>query len=83
MGGCGCPSCRKVSLVILAYFAFSSSALGSDYAADAATNLSMWQSVNIAPLRCMGCLSCGFRPRKKFPAARMLASLADKYDASE
>ena len=48
-----------------------------------AKNLIIWHSLNIAPLRCMGCLSCGFYPRKKFPAARMLAYLADKYDASE
>ena len=42
MGGCRCPSERNVSLMILAYFSFNNSDLSSAYAADAATNLSIW-----------------------------------------
>ena len=41
VGGCRCPSSRKVSLIILDYFAFSNSAPISAYSDNAATNLSM------------------------------------------
>ena len=64
--------------MILSYFAFRKSAPSSASADDAATNFSMCHRLSIASLRCMGCLSFGFHPRKKFPAARLLASLADK-----
>ena len=77
VGGYGCPSSRKVSLMILDYFAFRDSAPSSASAVNSATNLSIWHKSNIAPLRCMGCLSCGFHPRKKFTAALLLASIAD------
>ena len=76
--GCGCPISRKMSLVIVDYFKFRNSAPSSASAADAEKFLSIWHRVNIAPLRCMGCLSCGFHPRKKVPAARILESLAYK-----
>ena len=69
--------------MILCYFSFRNSAPSSASASDAATNLSIWQSVNIAPLRYMGCLFCGFQPRKKCAAAMILESLYDKYDAYE
>ena len=83
VGGSGCPSSCKVSPMILTSFAFRNSSPSSASAANSPTSLSIWNSVNIAPLRWMGCLSCGFYPRKKYPAARLLASHADKYDASE
>ena len=83
VGGCRCPSSRNVSLMILASFAFKNSPPSSASATSAATNLSIWHSVNIAPFRWMGCLSCGFHPRKKFPDAQLCASLADNYDTSE
>ena len=68
----------KVSLVILAYFAFRNSALSSNSAANGVANLSIWYRVNTSPLRCMGCLPCGFHPREKCPASWLLASLSDK-----
>ena len=63
--------------MILAYFEFGNSDPSYASADYAATNLSMWHKANIAPLRCMRCLYCGFHPRKKFPADLILASLAD------
>ena len=78
VGGCEYPSYRNVSLMILDYFLFRNSAPSSASASDATINLSIWHSVNITPLRCMGCLSCGLRPRKKCSAARILAYIADK-----
>ena len=60
VGGCGCPSSCKVSPMILTSFAFRNSSPSSASAANSPTSLSIWNSVNIAPLRCMGCLSCGF-----------------------
>ena len=83
VGSCMCPSYRNVSIMILVYFAFKNSAPSYASSTNAATNLSIWNSANIAPFRWMGCLYCGFHPRKKFPAARLCASLDDKYDASE
>ena len=82
MSGCSCPSSCIVNLMLLTSFSFRNRAPCSSSASNAATNLSIWQSVNIAPLRWVGCLSCGFHPRNKFPAAPILASLADKYDPS-
>ena len=76
--GCGCPGSCKVSLMILDCFAFRNSAPIYASGADAATNLSIWHRVNIDPLRFMGCLSCGFHLRNKFPASRLLESLYDK-----
>ena len=78
VGGWGYHISCKVSLVILASFVFRNSALVSAYDANAAINSSTWHRVNSTPLRCMGFLSCGFRPRKKFPAAQRLAYLTDK-----
>ena len=80
--GCGFPSSCKVSLVILASFAFRNSDPSSASADYAATNLIIRQSVNISPLRCMGCLPCVLRPRKKCLAAHLLGYLSGKYDAS-
>ena len=51
--GCGCPGSRKVSPMILAYFDFSNSALSSSSAANSVIYLSIWHTVNIAPLSCM------------------------------
>ena len=65
--------------MIFAYFEFKYSAPNFASAADAATNFSIWHRVNIATLMWMGCLYFGVRPRKKYPAARLRASLADKY----
>ena len=83
VGGCRCPSSCNVSLMILSSFAFKNSAPSSASAAYAATNLSIRHSVDIAPFMWMGCLYRGFHTRKKCPAARLRASLADKYDTSE
>ena len=80
---CGCNSSPNVSFIILAYFAFKNISPSSTSAADAAKKLSIWKSVNIASLRWMWCLSCGFHTRKTFPAARLRESLSDKYNASE
>ena len=52
-------------------------------AADLVTNLSVWNRVNIAPLRRMGCLSCGVHARKKFTATQLRVSLADNYEGSD
>ena len=79
----GFSSSCKVILIILDYFLFRNSAPSSTSAADAATNFIIWHRVNIAPLRCMGCLSCGFHTRKKCPATRILEYLSDNYYASE
>ena len=83
MGRCGCPSSRNVSLVVLDCFSFKNNAQSCTSAADSATNLSIWHSVNIAPFRWMGWLFCGFRPRKKFLASMICAYLSDNYDASD
>ena len=64
-------------LVILASFEFRNIPPSSASAAYAATNLSIWHSVNIAPLGCIVCLSCGFHPRNKCPADRIISSLYD------
>ena len=63
--------------MILASFAFRNSVQSSNSAANAVDNLSIWHRVNTSPLRCMGCLPCGFHPRKKCPASWILESLAD------
>ena len=76
VGGCGWPSSSSVSLIIFASFAFKNIAPNSASAADAATNLRIVQSVRIGPFRRMGRLSSGSQPRKKWPAARLLASFA-------
>ena len=78
MGGCGCNIYCKASLMILASFDFRNSAQSSNSAANAVDNLSIWYRVNTAPLRCIGCLPCGFHQRKKCPDAWILASLSDK-----
>ena len=78
VGVCGCPSYSKASIMILDYFLFRNSDPISASSADAVTNLSIWHRVNISPLMCMGCLSCGFHLRKNFPAYQFLASIADK-----
>ena len=78
MSGSGSPSSHKVSLVILAYLVFRNSAPSSASAVGAATNLSIWHKENIAPVRYMGSLSCGFHKRKKCPSALLLAYLSDK-----
>ena len=83
VGGCGWPSSSSVSLMIFASFAFKNIAPNSASAADAATNLRIVQSVRIGPFRRMGRLSSGCQPRKKWPAARLLAFFAERYDASE
>ena len=83
VGGCVCLSSCNVSLVVLAYFELKNIAPSYASASDATKKFSIWHSVNIAPLRWTGCLSCGFRPRKKCPSDRLLASLSDKYDAYE
>ena len=75
---CGCSSSYQVSLMVFSSFPFINSALSSASTDNAAKNLSIWHRVNIAPLRCMGCLSYGFHPRNKCPAAMLLAYLADK-----
>ena len=54
VGGYGCPSSRNVSLMILASFAFKNSAPSYASAANAATNLSIWNSENITPFKWMG-----------------------------
>ena len=51
VGDCRCLSSRNVSLTILASFALNCFSLIAASAADAATNLSIWHSVNIAPFR--------------------------------
>ena len=75
---CGCYSSYQVSLMVFSSFPFINSALSSASTDNAATNLSIWHRVNIAPLRFMGCLSCGFHPRKKCSTAWILESLSDK-----
>ena len=74
VGGYGFSRSHKVSLTILAYFAFRNSAPSSASSANNETNVSIWQSVNIAPLRIIRCLSCGFHPRIFFSSAQILAS---------
>ena len=72
-----------MSLIIFASFAFKNIAPNSASAADAATNLRIVQSVRIGPFRRMGRLYSGCQPRKKWPAARLLAFFAERYDTSE
>ena len=62
--GCRFPSSCKVHLIILASFLFRNIVPSSASVSDAATSLNIWHKVNISPLRCMGCLSFGFHPRK-------------------
>ena len=69
--------------MIFSSFVIKNSDPNSAFDSDAATNLSIWHSVNIAPLMWMGGLSCGVHPRKQFLSIRLCTSLADKYDASE
>ena len=83
VGGCGCPSSRNVSLMILDYFLFKNNAPSYTSAANSAKILSIWHSVNIAPFKWMGCLSCGLYTRKKFLDSQIFAYLSDKYDASD
>ena len=83
VGGCGWPSSSSVRLMIFASFAFKNIAPNSDSAADAATNLRIVQCVSIGPFRRMGHLSSGCQPRKKCLAARLLAILAERYNALE
>ena len=78
-----CPSYRTVSLNFFASFAFKKSAPNSAFADNAATKFRIVKRVKIAPLRWMGCLYCGFCPRKKCPADWLLAPLSDNYVASE
>ena len=67
--------------MMFAYFAFKNSEPNSASAADAATNLRIAQQVNIVPLRWIGYLSCGVRPRKKLPAAPLCSYIADNYNS--
>ena len=83
MDRCGRLSSCNVSIIIFDYFLFKKSAPHYSSAADAATNFIIWHRVNIGPLRWMGCLSCGVYSSKKCPAARLRASISDKYEASE
>ena len=76
--GCGCPSSSKVIIMILGSFSFRDSAPSYESAADAAKILSIWHRENIAPLRCLGCLPCGFHLRNKCPSDRLLEYLVDK-----
>ena len=62
---------------------FKNSASNYFSAVGAAKKFSIWHRVNIAPLRWMGCLSCGVHPRNKFPDDRLFTYIADKYDAYE
>ena len=78
VSGYGCYSSCKVSIVILDSFAFINSALSSASADNSAKKLSIWHRMNIATLRCMGYLSCGFHPRDEFPDPWILSYLADK-----
>ena len=64
--------------MVLAYFAFLKSAPSSTSAVNAAKTFSIWHSVNIAPFRLMGYLSCGVHHKKKCPADWLRVSLADK-----
>ena len=77
VGGCRWPSSLSVSLIIFASFAFKNIAPNSASVADAVTNLRIVQVVRIGPLRHMGRLSSGYQPRKKWPAARLLAFFAE------
>ena len=83
VGGCGCPSSRNVSLMILDYFLFKNNALNYTSAANSEKFLSIWHSVHIYSFRWMGYLSCGFHPMKKCLDSRICAYLSDKYDASD
>ena len=83
VGGCGWPSSLSVSLIIFASFAFKNIATNSVSVSDAATNLRIVQNVRIGPFGWMGRLTSGCQPRKKWPAARLLAFFAERYDASE
>ena len=83
VGGCGWPSSSSVSLMIFAYFIFNNIAPNTASAADAETNLRILQSVRSGSFRRMGRLSSGCQTRKKWPAAQLLAFLAEIYDASE
>ena len=83
VGGCGWPSSLSVSLIIFASFAFKHIAPNSTSAADAATNLRILQSVRIGPSGQMGHLSSSCQPKKKWPAARLFAFYAERYDAME
>ena len=76
-GGCGWPRSLSVSLMLFASFAFKNIAPNSGSAADAATNLRIVHSVRIVPFSRMGPLSSGSQPRKKWPAAKLLASFAE------
>ena len=78
VGGCGWPSSSSASLMIFASFAFKNIAPNSASAADAATNLRIVQSVRIGPFRRMGQSSSDSQPRKKWPAAQLLASFAER-----
>ena len=83
VGGYGWPSSSSTSLMIFASFAFKNIAPNSASTADAATNLRIVQNVRIGPFRRMGRLSSGCQLRKKWPAARLLTFLSERYDASE
>ena len=67
--------------MLLAYFAFKNSAPSYASTDDAATYFSIRHSINTSPFRWIGCLSCGVHPSKKFPGARLHASLSDNYEA--
>ena len=54
VGDCGYPISYNVSIMILASFAFKNSAPSYASAANAATNLSIWNSENITPFKWMG-----------------------------
>ena len=81
--GCGWPSSSSVSLITFASLAFKNIAPNLASAVDAVTNLRIVQSVRIGQFRRTGCLLSCCQPRKKCPAAQLLAFFDEIYDASE
>ena len=74
VGSSECHSSFKVSIMILASFEFRTSASSSASAVYDAPNLSIWNRVDIAPSRCIG---CGFYPRNKCTSASLLEYISD------
>ena len=74
---------HNVSLIIFVSFSFKNNVPNSASAANAATHFSIWHMVKIAPLRWMGCLSCGVHQMKKCLADRLSESIADNYGEYE
>ena len=65
------------------YSTFMNSEPYSVSAADYAANFKIAQRVIITPLSMMGSPYLGTEPRNKCPDARLLAFLAERWDASE